>query len=235
MDDSSDGGNKKRPRDENSADPDINSPETKTRRVGSVNVYGDSCKPEQNWFHSDLDANSSECQLTRQDSAGSSVTSNVSDRVQAESLNSPEAKRIQDDLLNILEETDSVPNRDLDLVMRSFQEEIMMPGSGPVKDSGEMQSDLGYLLEASDDELGLPPTGSSGEEKSVEQGFESVKQLPEVMGFNGFFGFEDAIPSYDSLEMGLGTDSGNSYLAEFVTDDGLFEYSEPGDGLWRYE
>ncbi|KAJ9163241.1 hypothetical protein P3X46_022931 [Hevea brasiliensis] len=146
------------------------------------------------------------------------------DEVEAE-FDLPEAKKIRDDLLDILDESDPDPTtQDLDSVMKSFEEEISASSSPVVvdltSDSGESQPELGYLLEASDDELGLPPSAtSSGEEARNE-----VKELVRVDsgGNDGLWVFEDQIPSYDSFELGI-IENYNTEYAAF--DDGLFDYS----------
>ncbi|KAF2311112.1 hypothetical protein GH714_019551 [Hevea brasiliensis] len=149
-------------------------------------------------------------------------------------LDFPEVKKIRDDLLSILDESDPDPTtQDLDSVMKSFEEEISASSSPVVvvdltSDSGESQPELGYLLEASDDELGLPPSSvtSSGEENKNE-----VTELVRVDSVDssengGFWGFDDQIPSYDSFELGVS----ENYNAEYAAfDDGLFEYSN-GEG-----
>ena len=73
---------------------------------------------------------------------------------------SAEVKRLRENLLDFLDDSDSVPTiQDLDSVMKSFEEEISpVPVVDLTSESGESQPDLGYLLEASDDELGLPPS-----------------------------------------------------------------------------
>ncbi|OAY31305.1 uncharacterized protein LOC110630784 [Manihot esculenta] len=144
-------------------------------------------------------------------------------------LDFPEVKKIRDDLLGILDESDPDPTiQDLDSVMKSFQEEISASSSPVVvdltSDSGDSQPDLGYLLGASDDELGLPPssTASSGEETKNEVTELVRVDSAESSGNDGFWGFEDQIPSYDSFELGL-VENYNTEYAAF--DDSLFEYS----------
>lgn len=211
----------KRKRDEN--DSDLNSPEPKLTRI-------------------DLD-NSAESTL---------LNSENSD------LNSPETHLSEEDLLNILDDSDIVTDRDpaiqgLDSVIKSFEEEILVQAPAPAvvidqtSDSGESQPELGYLLEASDDELGLPPTTSSGEEAKIEAvDFEASSADPEAVGLDGILlGFENEIPSYDSFEFGIGVDSEsnlNDNNSEFVALGGLFDYSDQsydpaGDSelLWRPE
>ena len=65
-------------------------------------------------------------------------------------------KRIQEDLLDILDDSDPVIGLDpeiqgLDLVIKSFEEEISVPAQDPVQelDSGESRRELGFGLEAS--------------------------------------------------------------------------------------
>ncbi|KDP29398.1 hypothetical protein JCGZ_18319 [Jatropha curcas] len=144
-------------------------------------------------------------------------------------LDLPEVKRIRDDLLGVLDESDPDPTiQDLDSVMKSFEEEISASSSSPVvivdltSDSGDSQPDLGYLLEASDDELGLPPSSvnSSGEE--IKNELVARVDSVELAVNGGFWGFEDQITSYDSFELGIGENYNTDYAA---FDDGLFEYS----------
>ncbi|XP_022776952.1 uncharacterized protein LOC111318383 [Durio zibethinus] len=165
-------------------------------------------------------------------------------------LDSPEVKRLRDDLLDFLEDSDSLPvNLDLASVMKSFEEEISPTGSTssallPVVDltseSGESQLDLGYLLEASDDELGLPPptaTTTGGEEVRSEV-TELVRVDPDSSGIGDLWVFEDQNPNFDSFEFGIG----DNYNGDHVAYDGLFEYSdvyydcsELSGSLWRPE
>ncbi|WVZ13720.1 hypothetical protein V8G54_011286 [Vigna mungo] len=123
----------------------------------------------------------------------------------------------------MLDDADNVPDRDtvqgLDSVIKSFEDEIKAPtldldpnDPTQVPDSGELQTKLGYLLEASDDELALL----------------------ELAGFNGF---EDYVPGFDAFGFGSGfaaeSDGG---AGGFVTVDGLFDYADSAaDVLWRSE
>ncbi|KAK6157695.1 hypothetical protein DH2020_011943 [Rehmannia glutinosa] len=78
-------------------------------------------------------------------------------------------KRVRDESEGTESDIDSP--EDLDSFMRSFEEEITASpsaaGGGEAEvvdltsDSGDSQPDLGYLLGASDDELGIPPPMSS--------------------------------------------------------------------------
>jgi len=122
----------------------------------------------------------------------------------------------------------------LDSVIKSFEDEIKAPTLDPndptqLPDSGELQTKLGYLLEASDDELGLPPS-----EVTVE---EPGRVDPEVAELAGFNGFDDYVPGFDAFGFGSGfaaeCDGG---AGGFVTVDGLFDYADSAaDVLWRSE
>ncbi|XP_020412156.1 uncharacterized protein LOC18785288 [Prunus persica] len=85
---------------------------------------------------------------------------------------SAEVKRLREDLLGFLDESElEAATQDLDSVMKSFEEEIASTtssvgsGTGGRSDVrfGESNPDLGYLLGASDDELGLPPSENFSE------------------------------------------------------------------------
>ncbi|PSR84933.1 Protein like [Actinidia chinensis var. chinensis] len=152
-------------------------------------------------------------------------------------LDSPEVKRLRDDLLGTLDDSDlCTTNPDLDSFMKSFEEEISAsPSPAPVveltSDSGESRPDFGFLLEASDDELGIPPsTTASPTDGSVEWlrvWSNSGAELSEL-------GFEDQIPSYDSFDFGIAGDgdnyNGNDDL-EYSALDELFDYSDLGFGF----
>lgn len=158
----------------------------------------------------------------------------VRDESAESDLDLPEVKRLRDDLLDFLDDSDSLPvNQDLASVMKSFEEEISAAASTstasvPVvdltSDSGESQPNLGFLLEASDDELGLPPptaTTTGGEEERGEV-TELVRVQSDSSGIGNLWGFEDQIPTYDSFEYGIG----DNYSGDHVAYDGLFEYSD---------
>ncbi|KAF9667616.1 hypothetical protein SADUNF_Sadunf15G0042200 [Salix dunnii] len=162
-------------------------------------------------------------------------------------VNIPEAKRIRDDLLSIFDESDEPVIQGLDSVIKSFEEEILVGHPVPEMTSLSVGSltDLGYLLEASDDELGLPPTFPVGEGKDAAA--VTVSSAEEGPGTLGFVGLEGEIPSYDSFEFGLdGNSDGNhtfcDYNGDFVALGGLFDYSDenlvPADisgFLWQPE
>ena len=209
----------------NGDDSEADSPESKIPRLDSS---------ESELIRVDSGVDSFESQLTRVDSGGSCLNSDGSAPDSAES-----ACDIQGDILNILEDTENVPERDsamqgLDSVIKSFEEEILAagsdPGQNPEPEDGELQRNLGYLLEASDDELGLPPSTAPEEPGRVG---------PEGVDLTGFMGFEDDVPNYDAFGFGSGltaecggVDGGPG---GFVAADSLFDYSEPADILWRSE
>lgn len=147
-------------------------------------------------------------------------------------LESLEVKRLRDDLLEFLDDTDpGLSAQDLDSVMKSLQEEISATSSpAPLadlpSDSGESQPQIGYLLEASDDELGLPPPGDSvNTEGNSELQTELVPVSSDSSGIAEFWEFEDQIPSYDSFELGTGVGYNNN-STEYVAFDGLFDHSD---------
>ncbi|XVF43044.1 hypothetical protein PTKIN_Ptkin02bG0009200 [Pterospermum kingtungense] len=152
-------------------------------------------------------------------------------------LDSAEVKRLRDDLLDFLDDSDALPlNQDLASVMKSFEEEILAtasaptstvsaPVTDPTSEAGESQLDLGFLLGASDDELGLPPP--TAKTTGIEDGKSEVPELVRVdsesSGIGELWGFEDQIPNYDnSFEFGVGY----NYNGDHVAFDGLFEYSD---------
>ncbi|KAK4766086.1 hypothetical protein SAY87_007728 [Trapa incisa] len=169
---------------------------------------------------------------------------------------SPEVKRFQDELLNILDDSDVVADRDpsfrgLDLVIRSFEEEILVPEQNPVvldlePAMAEVKNELGYLLEASDDELGLPPSfGPSEDEQKVEAAV-ALPVSPGLILLNQPLEFKNELPNYDSFDLGLCEvpdvdchNFGND--RHFVAIGGLFQYTDDGldndngdaSELWR--
>ncbi|KAL4012671.1 hypothetical protein IC575_029781 [Cucumis melo] len=158
-----------------------------------------------------------------------------------------ESEEIQDELLlNILEDSDVVPERDesiegleLDSFIKSFEEEIQaVPSSVDQNNNETPQAELGYLFGASDDELGLPPSGgSSSTEGNKMEAIDFMppasSRSPDVFELEGNLGFGDEIPCYDSFELGMGIGSGAAVAeenglggGEFVALGGLFDYSD---------
>lgn len=154
-------------------------------------------------------------------------------------LDSPEAKRIRDDLLDISDDSDATI-QDLESVIKSFEAEILLPAKAPPPthfpgpDSAECHTYLGYLLEASDDELGLPPTFSTQLDENKSIGTDSAGICSEADGA-GEVGFDAEIPHHELLGFGIYNDSGfnGDSNVEFGTLGGLFDYSaeifEPSD------
>ncbi|XP_076956025.1 uncharacterized protein LOC143631052 [Bidens hawaiensis] len=150
-------------------------------------------------------------------------------------VDSVEAKRI---LLDILDDSEvSTPSQDLDSFMKSFQDEIT-----PVLEStestqlteltelAESRVELGFLLEASDDELGLPPSDAN----SVSSLVEKTTELGDSAGLSELWGLDDQISSYGSFEYEFGygdvnVSSGYSN-GEYVALDGLFDHTDLGFG-----
>ncbi|XP_047321063.1 uncharacterized protein LOC124925138 [Impatiens glandulifera] len=155
-------------------------------------------------------------------------------------LASPEVKRLRDDLLSFLDDSDhSTATPDLDLFMRSFQQEI---SASPVvvvdltEEPDESRLDLGYLLEASDDELGLPPPPPPPPTTTTTN---DIVALGSEM-----WRFDEQISSYDEFGI-VGDGEGSSYstAGEYVALEGLFDYSDADfctvvdepEFLWRQE
>ncbi|KAG6398939.1 hypothetical protein SASPL_140411 [Salvia splendens] len=159
---------------------------------------------------------------------------------------SPEVKRLRENLLDGFDDEVEfcAAAQDLDLFIKSFEEEIIASPSAVggeavelvdlTSDSGDSRPDLGYLLEASDDELGLPPTASSS--SSLEG--DGVTELVHVESDSSELGSEFwEVPGYDSFELGLGESESNygSGNGEYVAIDGLFDYSDLGFGSGEEE
>ncbi|PRQ40381.1 hypothetical protein RchiOBHm_Chr4g0435381 [Rosa chinensis] len=172
---------------------------------------------------------------------------------------SVEVKRLRDDLLDFLDDSDPVPaTQDLDSFMKSFEEEISnscstSPRPAPdtaaatvpvvdlTSDSGESNPDLAHLLEASDDELGLPPSGGFSGEEANDRESELVRVSSDSSGIGELWRFDDQGPSYDSFEFNGGAgshfdDSGyGAFDGLFEHSDVYFESSDYSDFSWRFE
>ncbi|OWM67967.1 hypothetical protein CDL15_Pgr017535 [Punica granatum] len=170
-------------------------------------------------------------------------------------LELPEVKRLRDDLLGFLDDADpdDSVSRDLDSLMRSFQDEISAPSTSPsspaavvidlTSDSGESPSELGYLLEASDDDLGLPPSSTAAPADDEVEVVTDLARVPASASSSGIvelWGLDDQIPGYDSFEFrGVGEGPDVDYVAFddglFGFSDGCFDPSEVSDVCWRSE
>lgn len=135
---------------------------------------------------------------------------------------SPEVKRLREDLLGLLDDADPDPTlQDLDSVIQSFADEISPVSSATPADS---LPELGYLLLASDDELGLPPSDASTSHGGETEVGELTRASSESSGIGEIWGFEDAVPNYEAFELGEGERFYND--TEYVAFDGLFEHSD---------
>lgn len=155
-----------------------------------------------------------------------------------------ELARVDPDIFSMLNDAENVTERDpavevehLDSFIKSFEEEILAPPSDPnlPPEPEVFKPNLGYLLEASDDELGLPPTVAPFEDESKHELLDSGRVGPEGVDLTGFLGFEDDIGSYEGFSF-VGYDAVDDNGGGYVTIDGLFDHAEPGaDILWRSE
>ncbi|KAM0933035.1 hypothetical protein DsansV1_C38g0235201 [Dioscorea sansibarensis] len=169
----------------------------------------------------------------------------TSKRPREESEESPEVKRLRDDLfLDMLDDDADAGDRDpavqgLASVMKSLEEEIGLPA--PVVE--EAQPDLGFLLGASDDELGLPPAPLSSEEDGEDVEVVTGAVDVEYGGYGDqIWGFDDEI--FDGgLGFGVRMEERDGAGDDGVLfDGGLFDYSDVGcgpsdlgDRSWRME
>ena len=104
-----------------------------------------------------------------------------------------DAKRLRpQDLLDMLDDdTDAAAAGDLASVMRSLEEEIASFDEA-VEAPTQQQPELGFLLEASDDELGLPPAGASASSSDEAGGLAGAPPESALDG-GQIWGFEDEI------------------------------------------
>ncbi|KAJ8752735.1 hypothetical protein K2173_007045 [Erythroxylum novogranatense] len=206
--------NKKRARDDSCSD----SLESKIPRVCSQDSLVNSPEPVEIPVHSD----------------GSVLIS----------VDSSDNKRIQNDLLSLVDISDDFAIQGLESVIKSFEDEIIFPNplpeiappSAEVSSlSDESQTDIIFLFEASDDELGLPPSFSSGDEGKIGADDPSVMSLSGTEFLSEMLRFEDVTPNFDSFEFEFGCESdSNSYDRSHNDDDdfvalgGLFDHSDSG-------
>ncbi|KAL8549441.1 hypothetical protein ACS0TY_008322 [Phlomoides rotata] len=165
-------------------------------------------------------------------------------------IDSPEVKRLRENLLDSLDDDAEfcTTSQDLDSFMKSFEEEITaspvnaaageaLPVVDLTSDSGDSRPDLGYLLEASDDELGLPPTTSSpgGLDTEIRSELSRVESVSSDLGSEFW-----EMPGCDPFGFGMSEpDYNNGSYGEYADFDGLFDYSDMGSGsgdiAWRPE
>lgn len=142
-----------------------------------------------------------------------------------EEVNSPAAKRFHaaDVLLGILDDDCGAdaggPVDDLATVMRSLEREIALAASAsPPLPSLPALADLGYLLEASDDELGIPPAASEeeplGEEAEAAAAVAAMWFGDDEMGGFGY-GYGDGGLGFGFVGYGDGEGVGFDHFAPF--------------------
>ncbi|XP_054783259.1 uncharacterized protein LOC129290497 [Prosopis cineraria] len=195
-------------------------------------------------FRHDSQPNSPVSKIARLDSL-SHVNSPLHQLVLSHSeqlpLDSSVPTDIQNDLFNILDETDNLPDRHttmqgLDSVIKSFEEEILAsaPDSvvpDPAPEPGDLHVELGYLLEASDDELGLPPSVTAEDETKPESQ-ELSRVGSDGVDMGQLLGFENEMDKYETVGLGGGENENGGGIVSF---DGLLDYTESYDVLWRSE
>eukprot|EP00252_Welwitschia_mirabilis_P003817 TRINITY_DN13883_c0_g1_i3.p1 TRINITY_DN13883_c0_g1~~TRINITY_DN13883_c0_g1_i3.p1 ORF type:complete len:221 (+),score=20.83 TRINITY_DN13883_c0_g1_i3:78-665(+) len=169
-------------------------------------------------------------------------SSSCAKRVEAERLSAGEQL-----LLHMLEEDDEGDEAEdmVKGVMKSLEQEISSV-NGPEKERespSEERMELGFLLEASDDELGIPPTeqdkgdcACAAAEASVSESFLDDEEPPAASSarpYNdaSFWQMEDdVIPPYEMYELGLcppddnvnNSGRGNEQQADAMLRDQLF-------------
>lgn len=151
----------------------------------------------------------------------------------------PDAKRLRDHILDVLNDDDDrepAAGPELVTVMKSLADEIdLLPAADPELASGPVGSlpDLGYLLGASDDELGLPPTLSdNGGGKSGKQSGGHVGVEAESIKFDDLWAFEDGGDGGGENQP-VREDAG-VFDAQFDYSDGFCDpLSEFADVPWR--
>lgn len=146
--------------------------------------------------------------LTRSDSV---VKKRVRHELDELVLDSPDAKRLRDDLFDDSGHDSAI--QDLDSLMKSFEDEL---STATEQGSGETLPDLGYLFEASDDELGLPPPpplpppSTLLPPSSEETVTELVRASSDSSEVGELCGFEERVTGFGAFDL----------------DEGLFEYSD---------
>ncbi|MCL7035511.1 hypothetical protein MKW94_011957 [Papaver nudicaule] len=175
------------------------------------------------------------------------------DSFELESTSLLETKRIRENLLILDEdESDESITQDLDSYMKSFEEEISVPATDTKNNSVidvDEQPDLGFLLEASDDELGFPPSNFSSASSTSTEGDAETNDNSTTVGLDQLWSFDDDVqfPNYQEFgidEENLQQKNNNIINSDILGDfgDGLFEYSDVLSGLsdfsdfsWRPE
>ncbi|KAG6473636.1 uncharacterized protein LOC122026511 [Zingiber officinale] len=175
---------------------------------------------------------------------------------EADEAVSPEVKRLRADLLFDILDDDAGPTgeQDLEFVMKSLEEEIGLPAPAPLPVSQlseeryevVAQPDIGFLFEASDDELGLPPTDapSSADERGVAAEEEvGVSVDAEVAGVGQIWGPDDAADGFGLWMQPEEPEEATVATEDAIALDGaLFDYTDEvsgpydiSDQTWRTE
>ncbi|XP_074589716.1 uncharacterized protein LOC141845555 [Curcuma longa] len=140
-----------------------------------------------------------------------------------EEMPSPGAKRLREDLLFDDDEGEDVVagEQDIASVMKSLEEEIALPAEQP---------DLGFLLEASDDELGLPPPPAASSSSSDEAAAAPAAEA-EAVGFGQMWELADDLDAYYAMGEFVGVRA-EERPADEATGFDLFDFA---DSLWPSE
>ncbi|XP_074571568.1 uncharacterized protein LOC141828101 [Curcuma longa] len=168
-----------------------------------------------------------------------------------------EVKRLRADFLfDILDDdAGATGEQDLASVMKSFEEEISLPSPDDLPSVSQLseeglevvqqqqqQPDLGFLYEASDDELGLPPAdAASSADESGAAAEVGASVDAEVAGFSRIWGLDDAVDGYDGFGLGMRPEE-RAFEDGLSLEGGLFDYPDEISGpydlydlTWRTE
>ncbi|KAG6470640.1 uncharacterized protein LOC122031507 [Zingiber officinale] len=151
--------------------------------------------------------------------------------VDADETAPTEVKRLRVDFLFDILDDDAGPTGEQDLasVMKSLEEEISLPSPADLPAVSHLseeglevarQPDLGFLYEASDDELGLPPADAAS---SADESGAAAEA--DVAGFSRIWGFDDAVDGYDGLGLGMRPEE-RAFEGGQAVEGGLFDYTD---------
>lgn len=154
---------------------------------------------------------------------GSSDLKRRRDELEQE-VDSPEAKRL---LLDIFDDDAEAGDQDIASVMKSLEEEIAVYSPPQQSHPSVEQPDLGFLFEASDDELGLPPPPCSSEETGEAEPIAAdVAGDAEGLGFGQIWGFDDDLSGYEGFQLRIRQDAEAEAEDGLLFDGGLFDYAD---------
>ncbi|EPS64843.1 hypothetical protein M569_09941 [Genlisea aurea] len=147
------------------------------------------------------------------------MESEVKKKRERDGGDSPDAKRLRENILDDSDDEEAAAadavvgggDEQLNVFMKILKEEIAGGEEG-----GDSRTDLGYLLEATDDELGLPPTAA---ESPVGSGFSE-----RCYEMGGDYCWEE-MPSYEDPFRFFGAEE-----ADYIALDGLFDFSATNFG-----